>query len=217
MKKKKNSFQKKTLRNALMISLIAVCLTGCGDKNEWGEDVTFGDVDVEAEVVDQNDFDVEWEIDHYISFTEQNQSETPYTFDNYRLYYNKVADQLGLMLLKEYEMTSESSQEESIVYQFSDSISNNYLTVQNGKVTVVNFEYSADFYDEENYNLHIAECMPAIYGGVPYLKKYDLNKIFLELSESLEKERGMYSTEFNGISIVAKREYNLVKISIYKK
>lgn len=202
-----------------LISLVCmIFLSGCGNSNsdnDWENNTNYGDINLELTEVDRNDFEMEWEIDNYLNITEQNQNDKDnMKNDNYRLYYNKIADQTGLPLLYLYEANAEEK-DGNIIYDLSKDGIGNYLTNNDdGKLIYIKCEIPINTESDETYMQSISKIMAPIYGGVPYLKKYDLNEIFTTLASELKKEKATYKNEFAGIEFRVTRDYNWATVYI---
>lgn len=205
----------------IFIPLISILISGCGQTESWQDASSFGDINVEATEFDRNDFDEEYDIDKYLTLTELNENDKNfYVNDNYRLYYNKIADQiddLPLLVVYDAEITEEDNR---AIYNCSkDEIGNYLYNDKEGYVTGIKSEITFSSDDDETYHKSLAKIMAPIYGGIPYLKNYDLNKIFLDLEESLTDNNGSYSTDFGNLHLSVQRDYHYVTILIsgYRK
>lgn len=200
----------------IIFVLIVVLLfaTGCGINKE-PEEVVFGDIDLNAEEVDRNDFKTSYEIDEVISFDEQNQSnKNEMSNENYRIYYNRVAKQLGLDLLymTDAEITDEG---QYTIYGLSKGTTGNYLyNNENGNLKKIKSEINFSYNDSDEYKVAVAKLMAPVFGGIPYMKKFDLNTVYLELLEAMKDENCLYRYEFNGITLQAQRDYSWVTLNI---
>lgn len=214
---------KNKIIHIILLLTIIILVPGCSKKesNTWQDETNYGDINIEAEVVDTNDFDVEYEIDKYINFEEINSfDKNRLTNDNYRIYYNRVANQTGMNLLNLVGVQPEDKNG-YLLYDASYDAVGNYLYNNKDEkgniylkmiISEININTSGT---EEEYNQSIAKLMAPIHGGVPYLKKFDLNEIFVDMRDTFKNnEVSNYNKVFNGININAKREYNWVTITI---
>lgn len=200
---------------AIFFVLISL-LTGCGNvQNSWDKETNFGDINVDMEEVDRNDFDENWEIDNYLQITEQNQNDkNNLKNDNYRLYYNKIADQTGLPLLYLYEAEREDK-DGDVIYDLSKDGIGNYLTnTEDGKLTFIKCEIPIDSESDETYTQSICKVMAPIYGGIPYLKKYDLNLIFTDIMSKFKNDKATYKGEFADVEYRIEKDYNWATVYI---
>ena len=202
----------------IFVSVFAIFLTGCGlkEENNWQNASDFGDINVEATEVDRNDFDTKLDIDKYLTLSELNENDKNFLVnDNYRLFYNKIANQLDdLPLLVTYDANIEETGS-YIVYDCSkDEIGNYLYNDEGGYMISIKSEIPFSSDDDEAYHHSLAKVMAPIYGGIPYLKKYDLNRIFLELENAFQEDKKSYSEEINGLSLTVKKDYNYVTVYI---
>lgn len=198
-----------------ILLIVMLFLAGCGKAQESTESIIFGDINVEATEVDRNDFNAEWEIDDVLSISEQNQNDkNKLTNENFRIYYNRIAEQVGLDYLYLYEAEIEEKGD-FIIYDLSKGLTGNYLyNDENGNIKIIKSELNISYENEEDYNKAISKAMAPIFGGMPYLKKYDLNVIYLGLLEAMKDNNGVYEYEFNDIRLNVTRDYNWLTVQI---
>lgn len=210
-------------RTALLFLLLTASILtfGCGSKEEdiWqGEEAT-GEINEDAEDVDSNDFDEEMEIDAYLDIPSANESSYGYTWDRYRTNYNLLAEQLEMpALTNEYEEMEIPQVEGAVVYVHENEESNSYVCIDPNTKELygIYVEQEVEFLSEGNNLSETAKLIPSIYAGVPNMKKFDLNRMFTEMSRKLKTENGSYSYQFNGYSIEVSRKSDVAKVLISK-
>lgn len=196
-----------------------IILSGCGSSSQiddWNSATEFGDINIYAEEADRDDFDEVYDIDNYLVIEELNTNDkSTLSNDNYRVYYNRVAEQTGLELLYNYEVTS-TQKDNTVIYDYSKGYICNYLYNNTDEhIKMIRSEMSFNTYEnEEEYKQEVAKFMAPIYAGVPFLKKFDLNEIYAGMVDTFHDEKATYQTSFNGISITAKRDNWWVYIDI---
>lgn len=197
---------------------IIVLLTGCGNNTATWQDATkFGDIDIEASIVDTNDVEDECKIDEYVNIVELN--ETPLdklNIETFSLPYNQIAEQCGLEYIKTYSIKPEVKYSQKI-YTITQDYYGLEVRADESKNTITSLFSQVlieDDYGTEKYYEAMNRILAPIMGGVPNMKKYDLNKIYFEIVESMKETGGEYETSYNGIKITLSRDYNWVSIYI---
>lgn len=211
-------------KRIILLGLIgaSMLLTGCGNKNitpQWDGEKVLGEIDEDAEVVDTNDYQEEMEIDNYVKIEEMNKPDGENTWDNYRTHYNRLAQQLGMDILDSRPDEVEPSLQDAVNYAIYQGNSNNIITINEDSKEIYNIyveQVISIKEDGDSFGEAVAKLMPAIYGGVPQMKKFDLNQVYLGMRDALGDEKGTFSYEYNGYLIQVDRNINLAKITIYK-
>jgi len=215
---------KKNIFKILSISMgLIMCLsiTGCSKENDvvnnW-DTGTFGEIDLNQEVVDTNDFDVEYPINEYIDFSERNETKlNEFTEENFRIYYNRTCEDVELPVL-DYVLNKKMFKKTDLytVYSVAEGVTGVYLYKNNSDKLIQievenNISYTQSGIEELDHNAYrkqIAELMPFIYGGVPFMKNYDLHILYEEICSLLNDDKAYYSKTINGVDIKIEREYN---------
>lgn len=206
---------------ALMLAgAIALSLTGCGNKvaDNWQNETSFGTVDENAVVVDNSDVETEYEIDKYVIIDEINN--TPYDMlseQNVLKYFNRIAEQTGMPYIQAYDY--------ELNEEFSDTVVEHkhaldgigvYFRISSETERLNSVYYEIPFNDEndEEYYNSLSKIIGGIYGGVPGLKKFDMNKIFFDMEQSLMEGDSEYKFEYNDVIVQIKRDYGYTKLFI---
>jgi len=193
--------------------------TGCGvsSVDSWQDVTEFGDININAEVVDTNDVDTEYEIDEYIKISELNNTKMDLaTVDSLRIYYNRIAEQFGVPYLSATGYETEEINESITKYVYEEDGTGAYINAdaQTGVVSNAYFEIMFNDNNEELFRTSVGRLMSPVYGFIPNMKKYDLNEAYLGICDAMEDEKGKYEYEFNGIKLEMQRDYGYVYVTI---
>lgn len=198
--------------------LIPMLIVGCGEDkntNTWDNESNFGEINIDAETVDIYSVNEEYEIDKYVKIEELNLTKPDnITEETYRLPYNKIGEQFGLpyILLSESEQVDES--DNIITHKYTKEGIGVYIKVNKNDNRIMSIYSEFKFNDNpDSFYDSVGRIFAQVYGGMPNLKKYDLNKIFFEIADAMQEEKGTYKTSYNNISLEVKRDYGYVYVT----
>ena len=218
--------KKRFLIFSLLLSTMFMC--ACGQKNEvnnnWDTGV-FGDIDVNAEVVDNSDFNKEYDLNEFIDFEDKNSNSLDvFTEDTYRLYWNRKCESVELQMLDLINKSVEKETNYWIIYEIGakndingiylyKDLEDNLLMIKNE----INISYETTGIEEDDikaFKTQMAKLMVPIYAGVPYLTNYELNEIFNSVCNYLKNPIGSYAKTINGVTIEMFRDSNWCTVTL---
>lgn len=199
--------------------LLCTLLSGCGSQtvDTWSDETTFGDINVDAEAVDIYSVEEEFEIDKYLNIEELNRTNpNEITVENFRLYYNRIAQQSDIpyIMPDNYEEYNETNT--SIQRKYEEGTTGVYLHINKQTDCLISSysEYKFNAKDEEQFYESINRIFAPVFGGMPNLKKYDLNKIYFGIADAMKEEKGEYEYTYNKISLTVQRDYGFVYVTV---
>lgn len=205
------------MRKFFLFLFPLILLSGCGSNpsgiDTWQDETEFGDINLEAPTIDTNDVAATYEIDRYLEIDELNDTAPDcITMDSFRIYYNRIAKQAGIpyVMPTGYESEDVGSME---IRAYEESGTGVYITLDkdSGMVAGVSCEFK---FSEEEFYESINRIMAPIFGGMPNMKKFDLDKAYFEIAAAMEEKEGKYSFGFGKSKADIRRDYGYVYVNI---
>lgn len=204
----------------LLAGGITLSLTGCGNKaaDDWQNETAFGTVNESAEIVNNGDVETEYEMDKYVLIDEINN--TPYDMLSEQVvlqYFNRVAEQTDMPYIMAYDFElNEEFSETSVEHKHAQDGIGVYFRInsETEKLNSIYFELPFNDENDEEYYNSVSKIIGAVYGGVPGLKKFDMNKIFFEMAEAFKEGDSEYEFEFNDVMVQVRRDYGYIKLFV---